>query len=457
MALVLPNLMRKGMFTDGLLYSTVANNLAHGKGSLWHLYNSETLYKGFYEQPPLYFWIMAILYKIFGDSIFVERIYDFFMLLATIFLIHKNWKTIFSSDFSKYSFVPVLFWITIPVCFWAYSNNMLEITVSFFVLLASLYLFKYYFEKNKYHYLFISGSFITMAWFTKGFVGLFPLSIPFFYYLFLDKFSLKKWIKDSFLLSFIPLFSIGLVFLFKDSRTGITIYLTHRVFHSISSVSNVDNRFYILWRLVLELSPLIGFNLLLISFLYFKKRNIKLHFDKKFLFLFSIAFSASFPLIITKEQRGFYLVNSFPYYAMALGWLFIPIWKNIIETLSNKTFIKDYGLKIGTTFFIIVLLYSFSQIGHYNRDKGILQDIKKFDPVLAKEKIISTDTSLWNRWNLHSYFMRFMHISLDRNLQHKYLLLEKGAVPKYKSYHKLNIKTSVFDLYKKELSNTYND
>ena len=99
--LVLPNLLKHGMFMDGLLYSTVANNLVHGKGTLWHLYNSDTLHRGFYEQPPLYFWIMAGFYKIFGDSIFVERFYDFLMLILSGFLIHKNWQMAVSEKLSK--------------------------------------------------------------------------------------------------------------------------------------------------------------------------------------------------------------------------------------------------------------------------------------------------------------------------------------------------------------------
>ncbi|MCD6366513.1 MAG: glycosyltransferase family 39 protein, partial [Bacteroidales bacterium] len=254
--LVLPNLLKHGMFMDGLLYSTVANNFAHGKGAFWHLYNSDTLHCGFYEQPPLYFWIMAGFYKIFGDSIFVERFYDFLMLLLSGFLIHKNWQMIVPGKLSKYSFFPVIFWITIPVCFWAYSNNMLEISVSVFALASSLFLFKYYFKGQKMVYLIMAGFFLIAGGLTKGFVAMFPLAIPFFYYLFIQRFSFKKWLLDSIVLSIIPVLAIGSIFLFETSRSGFTTYLTQRVFHSISDVSTVGSRFHIMERLVMDLLPL---------------------------------------------------------------------------------------------------------------------------------------------------------------------------------------------------------
>ena len=438
------------MFMDGLLYSTVADNFAHAKGSFWHLYNSDTLHSNFHEQPPLYFWIMAGFYKIFGDSIYVERFYDFITLVLSAFLIHKNWQVVASEKLKKYSFLPIIFWITIPVCFWAYANNMLEISVTVFVLSSSFFLFKYYFKQSQKQYLIIAGFFLIAGFLTKGFVALFPIAIPFFYFIVFHKIALRKWLTDSLLLSIIPIFVIAIIFLFENSRTGFTTYLTQRVFHSISSVSTVNNRFHILGRMSMELLPIILLNFLILTIRFLAKRKkSELYFDRKFLFLLLIALSASLPLMITKEQRGFYLVNSFPYYAITIVWLFIPMWQKIVDYLSERNWAKKWGHIIGISLIVIGLSYSFLQIGKYNRDEKILKDIEVLQPILKNKNIISVNKELWKRWNLHSYFMRFMNISLDRASKHDYFLTKKNIVLDDKAYTKVKIRTMAFDLYKK--------
>ncbi len=448
--LVLPNLLKHGMFMDGLLYSTVANNFAHGKGTFWHLYNTDTLHRGFYEQPPLYFWIMAGFYKIFGDSIFVERFYDFVMLLLSAFLIHKNWQVLVPCKFSRYSFLPVLFWIMTPVCFWAYSNNMLEISVSVFALSSSFFLFKYYFREPKGVYLIIAGFFLIAGGLTKGFVALFPLVIPFFYYLLIRRFSLRKWFFDSVLLSVIPVFVIVLIFLFETSRSGFTIYLTQRVFHSITSVSTVDNRFHILGRLASELLPVVLLNLLIFGIRRISRRkNGKLFFDRKFFFLFLIALFASVPLMVTKEQRGFYLVTSLSYYALSIAWLLIPVWQKMVNYLAERKWLKKRGHIIGAFLIIIALLFSGMQVGKYNRDEEVLKDIEVLKPILKNKKLISVNTKLWERWNIHSYFMRSMGVSLDTKSKWKYFLTEKNKMSGDSTYKKVEINTTFFDLFKK--------
>ncbi len=449
--LVLPTLFKQGMFTDGMLYSTVASNLAGGKGTFWHLYNSETLYPGFYEQPPLYFWILASLYKIFGDSIFVERFYDAFMLFLTAFLIHKNWQTVVSEELKKLSFVPVFFWITIPVVFWAYSNNMLEITVSVFVLSATFFIFKYYFSLSNKQHLLLAGLFLTAGFLTKGFVALFPLAIPFFYYLIFSKFSIKKWIVESILLMLIPLMVTGLIFSFDSSRSGFVTYLTQRVLHSIKEVSTVNSRFYILGRLGMELLPVVGFNVLfyLVRLAYGYKDKIV--FNKKVTFLLLIALSASVPLIVTKEQRGFYLVNSMPYYSLTVSLLFVPMWKRIIDYLSAKKTVIKFGISITTVLIVSTIILTAFQTDEYSRDEAIIKDVMKLKPFLRNEKIISVDKATWDRWSFHSYFMRRCGISLDYSNNHRFFLTQKQN-PQVDTtlYRKVGINTLYFDLYEKK-------
>ena len=47
------NLLTRGMFMDGLIYTSVASNMAEGVGSFWHPVYTATQFPDFYEHPPL--------------------------------------------------------------------------------------------------------------------------------------------------------------------------------------------------------------------------------------------------------------------------------------------------------------------------------------------------------------------------------------------------------------------
>ena len=70
---ILVQLVHVSMFFDGGIYATLARNLAEGRGSMWAPYFSDTLFPTFAEHPPLMFWLQAIGFALFGDSIAVEK------------------------------------------------------------------------------------------------------------------------------------------------------------------------------------------------------------------------------------------------------------------------------------------------------------------------------------------------------------------------------------------------
>src|ERR1022692_1748202 len=126
--LVVSQLIQDGMFSDGLLYVCVSKNLANGIGTFWHPYFGNTLKTPFHEQPPLYFGILAVFFKVFGQSMYVERLFCLLTLVITGFYISKIWKVLVGKDETNASnsWLPVLLWITVPVCFWTYTNLVEE-------------------------------------------------------------------------------------------------------------------------------------------------------------------------------------------------------------------------------------------------------------------------------------------------------------------------------------------
>jgi 4-amino-4-deoxy-L-arabinose transferase-like glycosyltransferase len=304
--LVISQLIQDGMFVDGLLYVSVSKNLADGLGTFWNPHVSKTFFSSFHEQPPLYFKLLAFFYIIFGDSIYVERFFSFICLSSTAFYIHKLWKKIVITNnlTANNSWLPILLWISVPVCFWAYTNNVEETLMSLFVLAAVYHIYLALFlNKKVFIHLFIAGLFIFLSSLTKGIQGIFPVISVVAYYFIYKNISLRKTICYSLILIGIPLIIYGtLILLNKDVVTSFETYYKMRFVKTFNNVHDTtQNHFEILIRLFTELLPTIIISL----FIFFAaKNNVKNNIvpktnHKLICWFLLIGLSGSLPLMIT--------------------------------------------------------------------------------------------------------------------------------------------------------------
>ena len=81
--ILLPTLLRDGMFVDGVVYSAISKNLAHGIGSWFSPQFSSSAASVFFEHPSLGFILQSSFFKVLGDSIYTERFYSFLMALLS--------------------------------------------------------------------------------------------------------------------------------------------------------------------------------------------------------------------------------------------------------------------------------------------------------------------------------------------------------------------------------------
>ncbi|MBI9034583.1 MAG: glycosyltransferase family 39 protein [Bacteroidales bacterium] len=132
MGLISPFLLADGMFMDGVLYAAISNNLSQGIGNFWDLHLTNTLHPHFHEHPPLAFGIQSLFFMLFGDSIFIERLYSLSTFIITGFIITRIWYKVTNASYHKLAWLPVLFWIITPLVTWAAPNNMLENTMMVF-------------------------------------------------------------------------------------------------------------------------------------------------------------------------------------------------------------------------------------------------------------------------------------------------------------------------------------
>lgn len=450
--LVVPVLIKDGMFMDGLLYACISKNLSEGIGSFWFPHLSKTLYSFFDQQPPLGFGIQSLFFKMFGDSIYVERFYSFSTALITSVLIIVLWRMIFrnENEIKKLSWLPVLFWITIPVCFWSYSNNVLENTMGIFDLLALILIIRF-FQNQSPMFLILSGILIFLASLTKGFQGMFPLAGIFFGWLVYRNISFSKMLTASIGIFFISVVPFFLLAQNNSAYLSLTTYLNNRVLNSIQNAAD-ENRFYLLFRLFSELLLLLIFTgtIALIIKRSIKKTHLPF-FDKHTAFFFLIGVSASFPLLVTREQRGFYLSPSLPYYAVSLAVITAPYLSFWIEKINMQRVAFRLFRMASLLSLVFVLGFSFSQIGKTGRDTDMIHDVHLIGRIVPKGTVVGSTKELWKEWALQEYLIRHYYICQDDEIlpEHNYLLLDsEEQIPTDVKTEKINIPTIKYHLYK---------
>ena len=457
--LIVPVLIQDGMFMDGALYTCVAKNLANGLGTFWNPIFSETWNKAgvssFHEHPPLIFGIQAFFFKLLGNSIYVERFYSFLTACGTAYLIHKIWNllTFGGERLGKLSWLPILFWITIPVAFWSFQNNVQENTMGIFTLLSVYFSLKAIY-RNQYVFLslLLSGICIFLASFCKGISGFFPIGVIGLYWLISRELSFFKMLGYTLVLILIPTIIYLLLCTNATAYESLSFYIEKRLLTRIDSAPTVDSRFYIVERLFMELLPVIISSGLLLA--TFKYKQIKQEIDKfyrhKIILLLLIGCSGSIPLVLTLVQKGFYMAHSLPFFAIGFALLVAPGLSSLIERINIEK--QSFKLFRGTMFGLLgaVLLFSFLQKGKTSRNADLLHDVYLMGEQIPPYSIITIDKKMWENWDLQCALIRHYNISVDRSATaHDFYLIEKKLDKKpLDKFEKITLKTKRYNLYK---------
>jgi 4-amino-4-deoxy-L-arabinose transferase-like glycosyltransferase len=443
-----PNMLSDGMFMDGLLYAAISNNLAQGMGSFWDLFLTHTLFPHFHEHPPLAFGIQSLFFKIFGNSIYIERIYSFSTFIITGFIITRIWYKVTKPIFHKLAWLPLFFWILVPLVTWSAPNNMLENTMMIFTSLSVLFFIKSIENKRVIH-LVIAGVLLSLGVLTKGLVALFPLSLLLWYFAFNTNRNFIRLIVDSVILLISIVLPFVLLFIiYPESYDSLLAYFEKQIVGSISNVKTVDSRFYIIFRLLEELLPIIV--IVFIIWLFSTKEKIINYSEKWFLILFLVGLSGVIPIMISMKQSGFYILATFPLFSIAFA---ILIMQNV-NFLVEKININSKGFKYLRYFSYVLILLSvvlnLLQINKIGRDKDKIEDLYAVIQVVPKGATITIQPDLRNDWSLHGYFQRYGNISLDSDtaIFHRYILVKKTNRNIYLSkYKKRTINLNIYDLY----------
>lgn len=169
-ALILGPIIRNGMFLDGLVYTNIARNLASDIGYFWApqvFRNGEV----FHEHPVFLPYVASYFFRLFGDGLFVEDLFNLTILAGTILFLYRIWIFIVGRELSYTFFLPLLLWSLNQEVQLRYPNTMLECGTTL-ILLAATYA---YLKLNRRTILAASvvGIGVFLAVLSKGPFGLF--------------------------------------------------------------------------------------------------------------------------------------------------------------------------------------------------------------------------------------------------------------------------------------------
>jgi 4-amino-4-deoxy-L-arabinose transferase-like glycosyltransferase len=414
-ALTIPRLAQLGMFSDGVLYASVARNLAEGNGSFWSPAYTQTLYPRFHEHPPLALGLQSLAFRLAGDHPAVERTYSVACGAIAALLIAALWRRTIRD--ARGDWLPVLFWLVPAVVTWSIVNNMLETTQAVFTTAAVWMALA---AMSGPLMPIASGAAAVLAAaavLVKGPVGLFPLAAPALYAALIDRRETGRAVIVTMTMAAV-LVAIGAVLVWnRPSREALDTYLHAPVMASLSGARELaPSR----WRVV----SIVGADILLrmaallaIVWLILRRPRMAVNGERWMWFFFTLALCASVPIAVRPKLMGHYFVPSVPLFAIAFA---LPAWRWIEERLERPR-ARVAAIVAGTAAVVLFLLTIAIPLVHgpvEARDAGLLQVIRTLGPSLPRGGVVGTCAALAADWPIHAYLQRFYRVSLDARGAH---------------------------------------
>ncbi|HWY37367.1 MAG TPA: hypothetical protein VNY73_02330 [Bacteroidia bacterium] len=458
---IITPLFQQGVFGDGIMYLAVAFNRFKGYGSFWEQRYSATSMTFFCEQPPLYFESLGWFYRIFGGVATAEKIFTLVLLMATVFLVALVWNKLNEGDKKYYrlSFLPPLLLLTVPVFIWTYVNQVIETMVVPLSLLGFYLHLVFISEKRQSKKALIFFSIVVLLFLlllTKGAQSVFLLGGLFLAGISAERKNGKKRVLQNALLV-ISFLGVCFFMFFTNEKAGFWLksYFNKRLVATFNHVGATANyHAEIIVRYFSELIPVLLLTLCISAYFHIKKRySFSLQWqhvksNKTALWLFLISLSASLPMALTLEQRGFYLSPSFPFIILAISLLckryFFVLLAGIFRRKRKIIFSVATVLAVASVVFFIIFN------NEYKRDEGMIKDVQLLKKIIPRGEIIGIDQSMWNTFSLHSYLNKENNNSLAVTDTTMFFVQDKeNKTPVPAVYKKLDLTTYWLDVYRK--------
>ncbi len=426
-AFMLPVLVAEGTFLDGQIYAVLARNLAEGEGTFWAPHFSVTMQDEWYEHPPLGLNIMAVFYRVFGDGVWVEHLYSLFTAVVCGWLIVLLWRQAAGEDerLRRLGWLPVLLWLMNPQVTWAYSNAMLENTMSIFTLAAlGLLLRAARDERRLPPHLPLGAAAIVAAGLTKGSVGLFPLVTLLAHQAATGRPGWRRAGGRTLLLIVFCAALLALVLAIPAARHNLASYYDTQFLRSMSGArGGSDNQLVFLVKLLNTLLPPLLLALLLAAWGW-RRAGAGFGLKGPAVTFLLLGLAGSAPLVVSPRQSMFYVLPSFTCYALGLAALAGPAVARLLDGVRDGSRAARFWQALAVVLLLGAMGATAPRIGVVSRSADMVQDVKAVGAYLqdagalrpGRPGAVGLCPRLRREWGLFANFARYWRVGLDTDL-----------------------------------------
>jgi 4-amino-4-deoxy-L-arabinose transferase-like glycosyltransferase len=410
-AATLPRLAQRGMFVDGVTYASIARNLAEGRGTFWTPFYTDTLYPQFHQHPALGLWLQSLWFRALGDHLIVERAYSLTAAAITALLVAAIWRaTASESGGRQHDWLPVAFWILVPVVSWSIVGNMLETTVSLFTtaaVFAAIASGRSETLVASLTWSAVSGLCVVAAVGAKGPVGLFPLSAPILLASTRSRHRIWTVLVPQWATTVL---AAALVWSFDESRASVLAYLSAQLLPAVGSRRELTPDSFLIAKMLLQ-----GVWLpmsILAAILFAAARGVApvpRTLQARALSFLMLGLAGTLPILISTKQMGHYLVPAVPLHALAASCLVYPTVAPFAERFSRT---HRYSPNI-VGLAIVAGTIGASFVPALERDGKRLANLSTLASSIPRSAVVGICESSSDDWGLHAWFERLFLVSLD--------------------------------------------
>lgn len=295
---------------DEAWYAAIARTMSEASNWLTPIWNTQP----FLEKPPLFFWVTALIFKLFGVSEFNARIVSATSGLGSIILVfflgNLFWRKIGGL------FSAIVLSSTIGFLYRARTGNM-DALLTFFITLSMLAYF-YWLKKQDSQWLIVFGLALAAGFLTKGIqVFIFPFLVA--VYLGLTNFKMLLKFSRGILAGLVIILGWMIISYTLNGKAFLDQFLTQQVDKMLGNNSLLAN-FSFDYLIYLKSGLKIWFLFLIPAIFYalFRLRNQEV--------LILIYFLLFLGLLSFAENKGnWYLLPLYPAAAMIIGYFITKI------------------------------------------------------------------------------------------------------------------------------------
>lgn len=477
------NFLSEGLSHVGMDNAVVAQRMSEGFEDFWLPSLSAPGNPDRSNYMPLGYWIESVWYRIFGSSSFMaEKIYSVLTYFIIAALMIWIWTLLGQSR--RVGWLPLMCWITIPIVSWSATNNLLESTMTMFVLLSVVFLLKAGrasfisqtrlalgkktgpYRLSRTAWVVLAALMMELAFLVKGFAGLFPIFFPFLYWIIVRRERIL-----------FPVFSTGVILVIWMVTIFVAIlvspdiyhhlynYLHHQLIGGVLHVQTVTSHFYILYVLLLQgFIPLMLTAIICIirlksrpfyRYLFFWRHTKKLTAEqiersRQGWFFLAVGVSGILPIMLGLKQQDFYIVPTLPFFAIAMACLLYNLIEDWLERI-NKT-AKRVLAAMAVILFGSGLLLNINSLNKINSNQVLLNDMRQILPYLSHGEVISVTDEVMSADEVAEYFYRYKSVTFDTIDSHEHLLsmYAQPETPSGDSYFKqMSLPTQQYKLFER--------